>query len=110
MPPYKNILVFGAPGSGKGTYSSMLRHEYSLEHFSMGDYLRQVIQTGDQLLLSEEDKERVRKGRLLSSQVIERIFQQGLSEKKGDRLIDGYPRSVSQYRRMTEQVHLVINV
>ena len=39
----KNIVIFGAPGSGKGTQSDLLIKEYGLGHISTGDVLRQEI-------------------------------------------------------------------
>ena len=40
----KNIVIFGAPGSGKGTQSELIINEYGLEHISTGDVLRPCLQ------------------------------------------------------------------
>ena len=42
----KNIVIFGAPGSGKGTQSDLLIEHYGLEHISTGDVLRNEIKNG----------------------------------------------------------------
>ena len=38
-----NLLVFGAPGVGKGTYSKLIEKSFEFRTFSMGDYLRSVV-------------------------------------------------------------------
>ena len=45
----KNIVIFGAPGSGKGTQSDKLIERYGLEHISTGDVLRSEIKKGSEL-------------------------------------------------------------
>ena len=45
----KNIVIFGAPGSGKGTQSDKLIEHYGLEHISTGDVLRAEIKKGSEL-------------------------------------------------------------
>ena len=45
----KNIIIFGAPGSGKGTYSAELVSKYGLGHISTGDVLRGEIKAGSEL-------------------------------------------------------------
>ena len=45
----KNIVIFGAPGSGKGTQSDLLIKKYGFEHISTGDVLRNEIKNGTEL-------------------------------------------------------------
>lgn len=45
----KNIVIFGAPGSGKGTQSDKLIEKFGLEHISTGDVLRSEIKNGTDL-------------------------------------------------------------
>ena len=45
----KNIIIFGAPGSGKGTYSDEIVAKYGMGHISTGDVLRAEIKTGTEL-------------------------------------------------------------
>ena len=42
-----HLMLFGAPGVGKGTYSKLIEKEYDLPTFSMGEYFRGLINTGD---------------------------------------------------------------
>ena len=44
-----NIVIFGAPGSGKGTNSALLVEEFKLDHISTGDVLRAEIKNGTEL-------------------------------------------------------------
>ena len=44
-----NIVIFGAPGSGKGTHSAKLVEEFKLDHISTGDVLRSEIKNGTEL-------------------------------------------------------------
>ena len=45
----KNIVIFGAPGSGKGTQSEKMIEKYGFEHISTGDVLRDQIKKGTEL-------------------------------------------------------------
>ena len=45
----KNIIIFGAPGSGKGTYSEEIVQRYNMGHISTGDVLRAEIKNGTEL-------------------------------------------------------------
>ena len=45
----KNIIIFGAPGSGKGTYSDEIVAKYGMGHISTGDVLRGEIKNGTEL-------------------------------------------------------------
>ena len=45
----KNIVIFGAPGSGKGTQSDLLVQKYGFKHISTGDVLRAEIKNGTEL-------------------------------------------------------------
>ena len=45
----KNIVIFGAPGSGKGTQSDLLVKKYGFKHISTGDVLRAEIKNGTEL-------------------------------------------------------------
>ena len=45
----KNIVIFGAPGAGKGTQSDLIIKKYGYKHFSTGDILRKQIADGTDL-------------------------------------------------------------
>ncbi|MGL5893630.1 MAG: adenylate kinase family protein, partial [Bacteroidales bacterium] len=58
-----NIVIFGAPGSGKGTQSDLIKEKYNLFHISTGDVLRAEIKNGTQLGKTAE--EFISKGQLV---------------------------------------------
>ena len=59
----KNIVIFGAPGSGKGTQSQLLVEKYGLRHISTGDVLRAEIKNGTEL--GQTAKAYIDKGQLI---------------------------------------------
>ena len=63
-----NIVLFGPPGAGKGTQSSLLIEKYNLVHLSTGDILRSEIAEGT--LLGIEAKELMDKGKLVPDNVV----------------------------------------
>lgn len=98
-----NILIIGAPLSGKGTQSKKIIEEFGLTHLSTGDILREEKANGSDLGI--QVAEFSEKGLLapdeLVSQVVEKFYH---SNKKSGRgiLYDGYPRSISQANHLIE--------
>ena len=79
-----NIILSGAPGSGKGTQSDLLVKKYGLQHLSTGDVLRAEIATGS----------------ALGHQIDALISKGNLEDCKGT-IFDGYPRTVAQAAALT---------
>lgn len=91
-----NIVIFGAPGSGKGTQSELIISEFGLEHISTGDVLRAEIK-GEAELGKVADSY-MSKGQLLPDELIIDIFANVLDQKgecKGV-IFDGFPRTIPQ--------------
>lgn len=91
-----NIILFGPPGSGKGTQSENLVKKYSLIHLSTGDLLR--AQITQQTPLGLEAKKLMDKGELVPDHVVIGMIDDVVSsnpEAKGF-LFDGFPRTVAQ--------------
>lgn len=95
-----NIVLFGLPGSGKGTQSDFLSKEYNLHKISTGDLLREEAKTKNELGL--EIKSRINKGLLVSDKIIDKLVVQIISNKLYfNRLIlDGYPRTLPQAKSL----------
>lgn len=91
-----NIILFGPPGSGKGTQSDKIVARFGLVHLSTGNLLRQEI--ADKTPLGTEAKNFIDKGQLVPDEVVIGMIDTML-EKHADAkgfLFDGFPRTVAQ--------------
>ena len=91
-----NIMLFGAPGAGKGTQAKFLIEKYGIPQISTGDILRAAIKEGTAMGL--EAKRFMDDGKLVPDSTIIGIIKDRLSEddcKKGF-ILDGFPRTLAQ--------------
>jgi adenylate kinase len=91
-----NLILFGPPGSGKGTQSTSIIEKYGLKHLSTGDLLRSEIAA--QTALGLEAKQLMDKGLLVPDEVVVGMISSAIDnhpEAKGF-LFDGFPRTVAQ--------------
>ena len=91
-----NIILFGPPGSGKGTQSEKLVEKYGLVHLSTGDLLRKERQLRTPLGI--EAQQFIDKGQLVPDEVVIGMISSALEENAEARgfLFDGFPRTVAQ--------------
>lgn len=91
-----NLILFGPPGSGKGTQSDKLVAKYGLVHLSTGNLLRQEIK--DKTPLGLEAKNFIDKGQLVPDEVVIGMVDSYFDQHKDARgfLFDGFPRTVAQ--------------
>ena len=93
-----NIVIFGAPGSGKGTQSDKIIEKYKLFHISTGDVLRDNIRRGTEL--GKVAKGYIDQGQLVPDELIIDILAQVLDENKENAsegvIFDGFPRTIPQ--------------
>jgi adenylate kinase len=93
----KNIVIFGAPGSGKGTQSDLIIEKYGLNHISTGDVLRSEIKKGSQL--GKTAKEYIDDGMLIPDSlmvdILASVYDTFGTQHKGV-IFDGFPRTVPQ--------------
>jgi adenylate kinase len=91
-----NIILFGPPGSGKGTQAQNLIEKYLLLHISTGDLLRQEIK--DQTLLGIEAKKFMDKGNLVPDDVVIGMIGSKLNNNPDAKgfIFDGFPRTIAQ--------------
>ncbi|MFZ1530184.1 MAG: adenylate kinase [Ferruginibacter sp.] len=91
-----NLILFGPPGSGKGTQSEKLITRYGLKHLSTGDLLRSEISRETPLGL--EAKKFMDKGQLVPDEVVIGMISTALDEHKDAKgfLFDGFPRTSAQ--------------
>lgn len=98
-----NLVLFGAPGSGKGTQSAKLIDEYGLYHISTGEVLRSHIARGTELGKTAEKY--ISKGNLIPDDLMIMILDDVLErEGKGKKgvIFDGFPRTIPQAEALEE--------
>lgn len=93
-----NIVIFGAPGSGKGTQSENLIKHYELFHISTGDVLRDHIKRGTEL--GKTAKQYIDQGQLIPDELMIGILAQVIDDNKeaaqNGVIFDGFPRTIPQ--------------
>lgn len=113
-----NIVIFGAPGSGKGTQSAKLIDEYGLYHISTGELLRDHISRNTEL--GRTANEYISQGQLIPDelmiQILDHVLDNEGSVKKGV-VFDGFPRTIAQadalkqlLRKRGSDLHAVIGL
>ncbi len=93
-------VIFGPPGSGKGTQAARMEREFNLAHLSTGDILRAEAASGSGI--GKEAERIMRAGDLVPDDLIIRIVQGTLRDPKrsSDVLLDGFPRTLEQARAL----------
>ena len=91
-----NIILFGAPGAGKGTQANFLINEFDLIQISTGDMLREHIKNKTEL--GNLAKEFMEKGELVPDSLILDMMEDKLSSNKCKNgfILDGFPRTIPQ--------------
>lgn len=91
-----NVVIFGAPGCGKGTQSELIIAKYGLHHISTGSILREEIER--QTLLGIEAAQYMEKGHLVPDNLVIQMLSDILEAHPHARgyLFDGYPRTLAQ--------------
>lgn len=92
-----NVLIFGAPGSGKGTQSARIAQTFGLEHVSTGDILRKEI--ADQTSLGILAQDYIKEGHLVPDEDVVAMLEHHLEGKLGKVkgfIFDGFPRTIPQ--------------
>jgi adenylate kinase len=101
-----NLILFGPPGSGKGTQSEKLIAKYNLKHLSTGDLLRSEISLKTPLGL--EAKKFVDKGQLVPDEIVIGMISSALDANPGAPgfLFDGFPRTAAQAEALDKLLEL----
>ena len=91
-----NIILFGAPGAGKGTQAKELIKKYEIPQISTGDILREAI--ANKTPLGLEAKKLMDQGQLVSDDIVNGLVEARLKEKDCEKgfILDGFPRTVIQ--------------
>lgn len=108
-----NIVIFGAPGSGKGTQSEKIVEKYQLNHISTGDVLRAEIKNGTELCKTA--KSYIDQGQLIPDELMVNILASvfdSFEDSKGV-IFDGFPRTIPQaeaLKRMLQERNQGVSV
>lgn len=113
-----NLVIFGGPGSGKGTQSARLIDNYGLYHISTGELLRNHIK--NQTEIGKTANQYISKGQLIPDDlmisIIEDVLEKEAKDKKGV-ILDGFPRTIAQAEALEEflkrrgsDVHAVVGL
>ena len=101
-----NIVMFGAPGSGKGTQSEVLIKTYGLFHISTGDMLRDHIKRGT--ALGKTAQEYINQGQLIPDELMVNILASVMDDNKEVAakgvIFDGFPRTIPQAEALEEML------
>lgn len=101
----KNIVLFGAPGSGKGTQSNLLIAHYGLEHISTGDVLRSEIKKGTELGKTAQGY--IDNGQLIPDDlmisILASVYDSFGHAHKGV-IFDGFPRTIPQAEALKQML------
>ena len=91
-----NIVIFGAPGSGKGTQSERIVEKYGINHISTGDVLRAEIKNGTEL--GKTAKGYIDQGQLIPDELMIDILASVFDSFKDSKgvIFDGFPRAIAQ--------------
>lgn len=95
-----NAIIFGAPGSGKGTYASRLQLKLGLETIAMGDIFREIMK--EDTPLGVKVKGYVEKGLLVPDEVVFEVLKERVKRLSGSKgfILDGYPRTLEQAKTL----------
>jgi adenylate kinase len=112
-PRYRSIVLFGMPGSGKGTQGAVLGELPSLVHISMGDIFRKIPRTGK---FGREIERYTSQGLMVPDELTVRVFERHLmildlqeliTPEEHTLILDGLPRSYAQAERLDSIIDVV---
>jgi adenylate kinase len=91
-----NLVMLGAPGSGKGTQAAVLSERHRMKHVSSGDLLRAAVARKDEL--GKEIEGIIASGKLVPDEKVLRLVKAAILDNEGNTgwILDGYPRTAGQ--------------
>ena len=100
-----NVILFGAPGAGKGTQANFLINEFDLTQISTGDMLREAVKHKTEL--GKKVETIMANGDLVSDDIIFSLISDRLNNKdiKNGFILDGFPRNLKQAQKLDEIIN-----
>jgi len=100
------LVIFGPPGSGKGTYASRLQARLNVDVFSTGDILREIMK--EETPLGKKVKGYVEKGQLVPDDVVIQVLKERMSRSssKNGFILDGFPRTIEQAKALDKLIKI----
>ena len=95
-----NVILFGAPGAGKGTQSELLIQRLGMTQISTGDLFRAAIK--GQTDLGKKAQEYMDKGQLVPDSIVIGMVEEVLQKGVKNFILDGFPRTVAQAQALDE--------
>ncbi len=99
----QKIILLGAPGSGKGTVSSLLVENFKLDHISTGDLFRNELKNDGEY--ASKIKELMVNGQLIPDDITNQLASNAIMQAFNDSdgfILDGYPRTIAQAEFLTK--------
>ncbi|NCB20670.1 MAG: adenylate kinase [Clostridia bacterium] len=95
-----NIIIFGAPGAGKGTQAQKLAESLNLKHISTGLLLREEV--AKQSEIGKKVEKIIEQGSLVNDKIVDQIIKNKIIENghKAGFIFDGYPRNLNQAKNL----------
>ncbi len=107
-----NAIIFGAPGAGKGTYSTRLKDVLGVEVISMGDVFRAMLKEDSPL--GAKIKSYVQAGKLVPDSIVVEVLQDAMAKAPKGKgfILDGYPRTLAQAQALEPitKIDVIINL
>lgn len=99
-----NLILIGAPGSGKGTQAKFIKKDFDIAHISTGDMFRENIKNNTELGL--EAQKYMDKGDLVPDEVTVNMISERLKQDdcKTGFMLDGFPRTIEQAKALDEML------
>ncbi|MEM5772950.1 MAG: nucleoside monophosphate kinase [Candidatus Aenigmatarchaeota archaeon] len=97
------LIIFGPPGSGKGTYSSRLKERYGIERIPTGEIFRAAIKEGTSLGKMVENY--VKRGEMIPDEIVIEVVKNLIGDKNNF-ILDGFPRTIKQAEALGEMVKI----
>lgn len=98
----QHIIIFGAPGAGKGTHADLMAKRYGMVHLSTGDLLRKEV--AEQTPLGKFVQKELDQGNLVADEIVIEMVEKAITGTDRNCILDGFPRTVAQAKALDEMM------